>query len=93
MGEQITVPCSVLHTCPSNPPNLSMENALETDVVVHTPVQDGFWEITKFYTFRIKEEEKSVSCQATFPGGQTSKAQIDLNAQCKYCSKMVSEDE
>lgn len=83
VGEQITVSCSVLHTCPPNPPSLSVGNALETDIIVHTPVQDGFWEITGFYTFRIKEEEKTVTCKATFPGGQTSEAQIDLNAQCK----------
>lgn len=84
VGEQITVACSVLHTCPPNPPSLSVGTALESDTFIHTPVQDGFWEFTRVHTFIIKEEEQTVTCKATFPAGQTSEAQINLNAQCKY---------
>ncbi|KAK3560905.1 hypothetical protein QTP86_022883 [Hemibagrus guttatus] len=84
VGEQISVSCSVLYTCPPNPPSLSVGKALETDITVHTPVQDGFWEITRIHTFIIKEEEPTVTCKATFQGGQTSEAQIDLKAQCTY---------
>lgn len=83
VGEQITVSCSVLHTCPLNPPSLSVGKALETDIIVHTPEQDGFWEVRRVHTFIIKEDEKSVTCKATFPSGQTSEAQLDLNATCK----------
>lgn len=83
VGEQVTVSCSVLYTCPPSPPSLSVGKALETDIAVHTPVHDGFWEITKVHTFIIKEEEPTITCKATFHGGQTSEAQIDLNAQCK----------
>ncbi|KAI5099127.1 hypothetical protein C0J45_11266, partial [Silurus meridionalis] len=83
VGEQVTVSCSVLHTCPSNPPNLKVGKELDTDVTSHNPVQDGFWEMKRIHTFKIKEEEKTVQCKATFHGGQTSEAQIDLNAQCK----------
>ncbi|KAB5550539.1 hypothetical protein PHYPO_G00054860 [Pangasianodon hypophthalmus] len=84
VGEQITVSCSVQYTCPSNPPSLSMGKALETDITVHTPVQDGFWEIIRVHTFIIKEEKQTVTCKATFHGGQTSEAQLNLNAQCTY---------
>lgn len=83
VGEQVTVSCSVLHTCPPNPPSLSVGKALETDITVHTPVQDGFWELMRVHTFIIKEEEKTVTCKATFHGGQTSETQVNLNAQCK----------
>lgn len=83
VGEQVTVSCSVLYTCPPNPPSLSVGKALETDITVCNPVQDGNWEITRVHTFVIKEEEPIVKCKATFFGGQTSEAQIDLNAQCK----------
>ncbi|XP_046718568.1 uncharacterized protein LOC124394426 isoform X2 [Silurus meridionalis] len=84
VGEQVTVSCSVLHTCPSNPPNLKVGKELDTDVTSHNPVQDGFWEMKRIHTFKIKEEEKTVQCKATFHGGQTSEAQIELNAQCTY---------
>lgn len=83
VGEQITVSCSVLHTCPPNPPNLSVGKALDTDIIVHNPVQDGFWETIRVHTFVIKEDEQTVTCKATFPGGQTSETQINLKAQCK----------
>ncbi|XP_053543547.1 uncharacterized protein LOC108277733 isoform X5 [Ictalurus punctatus] len=84
VGEQVTVSCSVLHTCPPNPPSLSVRKALETDITVHTPVEDGFWETISVHTFIIKQEEQTVTCKATFHGGQTSEAQINLNAQCTY---------
>ncbi|XP_053363781.1 uncharacterized protein LOC128533521 isoform X1 [Clarias gariepinus] len=84
VGEQVTVSCSVLHTCPSKPPSLSVGKALDTDISVHNPVQDGFWELTRIHTFIIKEEEQTVTCKATFHGGQISESQIDLNAQCIY---------
>lgn len=83
VGEQVTVSCSVLHTCPSKPPSLSVGKALDTDISVHNPVQDGFWELTRIHTFIIKEEEQTVTCKATFHGGKISESQIDLNAQCK----------
>ncbi|KAL7832094.1 hypothetical protein AOLI_G00296420 [Acnodon oligacanthus] len=82
VGEQITVSCSVYHTCPSSPPALSMGKALQTDTTAHAPVQDGVWVITKQHTFSIKEDEQTVTCKATFPGAQTSEASINLNAQC-----------
>ncbi|XP_060744036.1 uncharacterized protein LOC132857929 [Tachysurus vachellii] len=92
VGEQVTVSCSVLYTCPSSPPSLSVGKALETDITVHTPVHDGFWEITKVHTFIIKEEEKTITCKATFHGGQTSEEQIDLNAQCTYKDITIDPD-
>ncbi|KAF5906254.1 uncharacterized protein DAT39_004002, partial [Clarias magur] len=81
VGEQVTVSCSVFHTCPSNPPSLSVGKALETDISVHNPEQDGFWELTRIHTFIIKEEEQTVTCKATFHGGQISESQIYLKAQ------------
>ncbi|XP_047676768.1 uncharacterized protein LOC113643674 isoform X2 [Tachysurus fulvidraco] len=92
VGEQVTVSCSVLYTCPPSPPSLSVGKALETDITVHTPVHDGFWEITKVHTFIIKEEEPTITCKATFHGGQTSEAQIDLKAQCTYKDITINPD-
>ncbi|KAI4874513.1 hypothetical protein NFI96_016607 [Prochilodus magdalenae] len=77
--EQITVSCRVHHTCPSSPPKLSMGGALLN--ATHAPMQDGFWVTTIQHTFSVKEDEQTVTCKASFLGGQTSAAQINLNAQ------------
>ncbi|XP_037402690.1 uncharacterized protein LOC119265789 [Pygocentrus nattereri] len=89
VGEQITVSCSAYHTCPPSPPTLSMGEALHTDTTAHVPGQDGVWVITKQHTFVIKEDEQTVTCKATFPGGQTSEASINLNAQCIHKDIMI----
>ncbi|XP_076833281.1 uncharacterized protein LOC143478202 [Brachyhypopomus gauderio] len=81
VGEQSTVSCSVYHTCPSSPPVLSLGEALPNDITVHTPMQNGVWELTKHHTFYTMEDHV-VTCKATFLGGQISEAQLNLNPQC-----------
>uniref|UniRef100_A0A3B1KH15 Ig-like domain-containing protein n=1 Tax=Astyanax mexicanus TaxID=7994 RepID=A0A3B1KH15_ASTMX len=89
VGEQITVSCSIYHTCPWSPPTLKMGAAQQTDRTEHVPKQDGFWETTKHHTFKIKEDDQSITCKATFSGEQTSEAKIDLNAQCIHQDIMI----
>ncbi|XP_072547729.1 uncharacterized protein [Salminus brasiliensis] len=92
VGEQITVSCSVYHTCPSSPPTLTMGKAQDTDRTEHTPKQDGFWETTRHHTFKIKEDDQTITCKATFQGWQTSDAQINLNAQCIHEGIVIDPD-
>ncbi|KAI4898250.1 hypothetical protein NFI96_031955, partial [Prochilodus magdalenae] len=85
--EQITVSCRAHHTCPSSPPKLSMAGAQQT--ATHAPMHDGFWVTTIQHSFSVKEDEQTVTCKASFPGGQTSEAQINLNAQCIHKDMLI----
>ncbi|XP_066535156.1 uncharacterized protein [Hoplias malabaricus] len=91
VGEQITVSCSVLHYCQPSPPTLDMGEGTQHLTTVNSAVQDA-WMTTKQHTFKIKEDDQTVTCKAKFPGGKTSEAQISLNAQC-VCEDILIEPE
>ncbi|XP_026882287.2 uncharacterized protein LOC113587700 [Electrophorus electricus] len=93
VGEQITVSCSVYHTCPSSPPNLLLGEVPLNIRTVHTPMQNGLWEFIRHYTFSIREDDHHVTCKATFQGGQISEAQISLNAQCIHKDIIIDPEE
>lgn len=83
VGEQVTLSCSVLHTCPPTPPTLSLSISRGTRESTHTHLHDGKWKTTTEITWTVEEDDKSVTCTVTYAGGQTSNTEIRLKPLCE----------
>ncbi|TSN03404.1 Myelin-associated glycoprotein [Bagarius yarrelli] len=72
-GKRVTATCSVFHSCPSDPPNLtwSHKGTVSSQSLQQT---NGQWKITSSLTFTPSkaDHKKSLTCTAVFPGGKES---------------------
>lgn len=84
VGEQSTVTCSVQHTCGSLPPTLIISGIDGADETIDTQSSDTMWERRLDRIWTVKEEDQSVECTVSYPGGQVSASNVKLNVECKY---------
>ncbi|KAJ8332798.1 hypothetical protein SKAU_G00416940 [Synaphobranchus kaupii] len=82
VGGQISVQCSVYHTCPGTPPTLSLIGPPGKGGVSETQVQDVKWKTTREQTWVIVEDQQTVSCRVQHPGGRAAQAKINIQAEC-----------
>lgn len=82
VGEPVKVECSVHHTCPTNPPTLSLNMAIESQRLSHKGMSDGTYTTTLTATMLIWTMHQTVECSAQHFGGLTARASIALNAKC-----------
>uniref|UniRef100_A0AAR2IW31 Si:dkey-238d18.10 n=1 Tax=Pygocentrus nattereri TaxID=42514 RepID=A0AAR2IW31_PYGNA len=89
VGEPITLSCSVMHTCPPTPPTLSFSISHGTERLLHTPLNEGKWKITKEITWNLQEDDVSVTCTVSYPSGQTAVTEVRFYPSCEshtvYC--------
>ncbi|KAL6471390.1 hypothetical protein MHYP_G00200400 [Metynnis hypsauchen] len=78
VGEPITLSCSVIHTCPPTPPTLSFSISRGSDRLMHTPLNEGKWKITKEMTWNLQEDDVSVTCTVGYSSGQTAGTEVKL---------------
>ncbi|KAF5880259.1 uncharacterized protein DAT39_023239, partial [Clarias magur] len=90
VGKPVTLSCSVLHTCPSTPPSLSLSISHDTQQLIHTPLHEGKWRSTVEFTWTVGENDKSVTCTVSYAGGQTSKTDITINPLCDFHKPVIS---
>lgn len=84
VGETVTVLCSVEHTCPTMPPTLRLNMALQNQRVTQSFKSDGTSRTTLTATMIIKNEDQVVQCTAQHQGGFKAVAFKQLKADCKY---------
>ncbi|KAG7469194.1 hypothetical protein MATL_G00126390 [Megalops atlanticus] len=82
VGQQLSVQCSVYHTCPSTPPTLRLNGPTGTDKVTNTEAQDSKWKATLVRTWAVAQKQQSVTCDVTHPGGLTASASKTITAEC-----------
>lgn len=83
VGRTVTVTCSVEHTCPTMPPTVRLNMALESQRVTHSYKSDGTSETTLTATMIITNDHQTVQCTAEHQGGSKVVAYEQLNADCK----------
>ncbi|XP_048358289.1 myelin-associated glycoprotein-like [Sphaerodactylus townsendi] len=86
-GDRTSLTCSVLHTCPMDPPNLTWSLAGGKAVTVQERLAGGVWRTESELTYipSHKDNGKYLQCTATFPTRQLSQNGITL--QVKYSPK------
>lgn len=82
VGGTVKVQCSVHHTCPTDPPTLSLNMAIERQHLSHRWLSDGTYTTTLMATMLIGRDHQTVECSAQHFGGLTARASKALNAKC-----------
>ncbi|KAL4657676.1 hypothetical protein GN956_G4373 [Arapaima gigas] len=82
MGQRISVQCNVYYSCPKKPPAVSVDGSFGEHSVNHSRVDDGRWKMTAVRTWILEDDEKTVSCKVTHPGGRTAAADVKIKAAC-----------
>ncbi|XP_056613437.1 uncharacterized protein LOC130429093 [Triplophysa dalaica] len=72
-GTNVTIECSVKHTCPSHPPSITWSVLTARETVKHQSMGEGVWETVSTVTFIPTgyEEESQIICNASFWGDKT----------------------
>lgn len=83
VGEQSMVTCSIQHTCGSSPPTLTISGIGGADKTTNTQLSDTMWESKVERSWTVQEEDQSVECTVSYPGGQQSAINVKLNVECK----------
>ncbi|XP_076016848.1 uncharacterized protein LOC143008807 isoform X2 [Genypterus blacodes] len=84
VGERGSVSCRVRHTCESAPPTLTLNGIRGEDITTNARVADGTWERTVERSWTVKEEDWSVMCMVSYPGGQKATKELHLNVECPH---------
>lgn len=84
-GKKVTTTCSVLHSCPSDPPNLtwSHKGALSSQSLQQS---NGQWKITSSLSFTPSkiDHKKTLRCTAVFTGDKKFDSMKTLEVKCKW---------
>ncbi|XP_036453137.1 myelin-associated glycoprotein-like [Colossoma macropomum] len=78
--KQITINCSVTHTCPSQPPTITWSIPTAKKVVSHTETSAGQWKTISTVTYVPTgyEEEEDLICTASFWRGKKQESSVEL---------------
>lgn len=82
VGESAIVQCTVYHTCPTNPPSLSLNIPLKSHSLTHSSMSDGTSKTTLTTTLNIESDLQSVECSVRHIGGLRASSTKNLNAKC-----------
>nr|XP_055053810.1 uncharacterized protein LOC129438940 [Misgurnus anguillicaudatus] len=84
IGDNITVACYTLHTCPYSKPNIILKGIEGSDNVDDVDIKNGQWKITLTRTGVVKAERSDIECTVTHHGGRTTRATKSQSAKCVY---------
>lgn len=88
-GKRVIANCSVFHSCPSDPPNLtwSHKGTVSSQSLQQT---NGQWKMTSSLTFTPSktDHKKSLTCTAIFPGDKKGSNMTTLYIKCKWESSL-----
>uniref|UniRef100_A0A3B4C815 Ig-like domain-containing protein n=1 Tax=Pygocentrus nattereri TaxID=42514 RepID=A0A3B4C815_PYGNA len=79
-GKKVTTTCTFLHSCPSDPPNLTWSHQGKVSSQ-STRQTNGQWKVTSSLSFTPtkRDHEKLLSCTAVFTGGKKVSSITVLN--------------
>ncbi|XP_069549453.1 uncharacterized protein [Brachyistius frenatus] len=89
VGQSVTVHCAVYHSCPTKPPNLSL-NVLQNQRVTQIAQTDGRVKMTLTATLLIERDHQTVECLVRHTGGLTARAYKTLSAECSISQLTIS---
>ncbi|XP_062873410.1 sialoadhesin-like [Trichomycterus rosablanca] len=81
-GKKITTSCSVVHSCPSEPPTLTWSHKGSVSILSQ-PQNKGQWKMTSYLSFipSKSDHNKDLVCTALFPGNKTVKNKKTLTVE------------
>ncbi|XP_073719467.1 sialoadhesin-like [Misgurnus anguillicaudatus] len=86
IGDNITVACYILHTCPYRKPNIILKGIEGSDQIDDVNIKNGRWKTTLTRTGVVKTERSDIECTVTHHGGRTTTATKSQSAKCVHSS-------
>ncbi|KAL0985013.1 hypothetical protein UPYG_G00151830 [Umbra pygmaea] len=82
VGEVVSASCSVVHSCPSEPPLLTWSSSKSPSVQTQQ-LANGQWEVTSSLTFTssINDNNRTLVCTAEYNGGVPKSSNKTLNVK------------
>ncbi|GAA6224944.1 myelin-associated glycoprotein-like [Lates japonicus] len=84
VGQYVQVECSVYHTCPSNPPTLTLSGQTQSKKIIHTNTPDGTSRTILKSKLLIEKDSQTVECSVWHHSGQRASTFKILNAKCSF---------
>lgn len=85
VGQEVTVHCTVEHTCPTYPPTLTLGIPTRGRRLTDVSLSDGTHRTTLINRMVIEKDQELLWCSVRHPGGHTARTYVSLSSQCK-CS-------
>ncbi|XP_035276266.1 sialic acid-binding Ig-like lectin 14 [Anguilla anguilla] len=89
-GDEVSLSCDVIHTCPPSPPSVSFRNHTGALRWSHNKEEAGRWRVSVETSWKVNSSDhgRGVTCDVTHPGGLTASREIVLHVT--YPPKSVS---
>nr|XP_055053795.1 sialoadhesin-like [Misgurnus anguillicaudatus] len=81
IGDNITVVCYTIHTCPYSKPNIVLKGIEGSDKIDEVNIKDGQWKTFRTRTGVVKAEHSDIACTVTHYGGRTARATKSQSAK------------
>ncbi|KAI5099126.1 hypothetical protein C0J45_11265, partial [Silurus meridionalis] len=92
--DRITIECTTYHTCPYEPPSLSLKGIEKhyekDDALLNRNIGDGKWEITLTREGIVQSETQTIECSVRHSGGLTASTTKIHTAQCDFHNPVIS---
>ncbi|XP_064156771.1 sialic acid-binding Ig-like lectin 14 [Anguilla rostrata] len=79
-GDEVSLSCDVIHTCPPSPPSVSFRNHRGALRWSHNKEEAGRWRVSVEMSWKVNSADhgRGVVCDVTHPGGRTASREIVL---------------
>lgn len=83
VGQSVTVQCSVVHTCFTDLPTLSLSVPLQDSELYTISMADGTSKTTLMTKLNLVKDHQTVECSVRYTGGQCAKSSKTFDVKCK----------
>ncbi|CAL8286747.1 unnamed protein product [Merluccius merluccius] len=90
VGQLLAVRCSVVHSCSSFPPTLTLSIKPQEKRLTHDSLSDGSTRTTLAAKFLVDTDHQKVSCSVRHSGGLQAEATESFQAKCSYQPLRIS---
>ncbi|XP_029929189.1 uncharacterized protein LOC115374422 isoform X2 [Myripristis murdjan] len=90
VGQEVTVHCTVEHTCPTYPPTLTLSIPARGRRLTDVSLSDGTHRTTLINRMVIEKDQELLWCFVRHTGGHTARTYVSLSAQCSFSPLTIS---
>ncbi|XP_071326759.1 uncharacterized protein [Trachinotus anak] len=90
VGQSVEVECSVYHTCPTDPPTLTLSIPKRSHRQTLTMISNGIYKTSLTSMLHIEKDHQTVECTVWNLGGLSATTSKTFNAECSFSTLTIS---